>query len=291
MTITNLLVALLLTAPLLGAELHDPSFWQLMKKDGSAEHQQPGKGGGWTLFETLFTRYQQQKKPSLLEARVRIPHTIHFIWLGTPMPEFSRKMVESWKRFHPDWEVKIWTDKDLDTFGLKNRAAYDKSINWGEKSDIFRYEILYRYGGVYADAADFECLRSFDELHTTCDFYAGIAYGRRPIVYNGLIGCTPRHPIMKQCIKSIRVGKSDHSRWRIVCATGPYFLTKCMKKCLANDRLKQRQGVVVAFPTILFYPFPDALHTTYSSIEEVKKRFVCPEAFAIHYWKSSWDPN
>lgn len=274
---------------LFSVSLPETGFWDLMKRDNSKEHQQAIHSKGWILFKTLFYKYQKNKEALLKTHTTRIPHKIHLIWLGTPMPEFSRKMVETWKKIHPDWEVLLWTDADLPSFGLKNSAAYEKSTNWGEKSDIFRYEILYRYGGLYVDAADFECIRRFDELHDTCDFYVGIAYGKRSIVYNGLIGCRPHHPIMKRCINSIKIGNGDNSRWRIVKATGPLFLTKCMKASLADSTIKKKQGIVVPFPTIVFYPFPDVAHTQYSNIDNVKKEFLCPEAFAIHYWKSSWD--
>ncbi len=276
---------------LLGEAFPESPFWQLMKQDHSPEHQTARHSKGWRLFERLFTNYENQKDLLLKDAIPRIPHKIHLIWLGTPIPDFSRKMVESWKKTHPDWEVKLWTDADLPSFGLKNRAAYEKSNNWGEKSDIFRYEILYRYGGLYADAADFECLRRFDELHATCDFYTGIAYGRWPMVYNGLIGCRPHHPIMKRCVNSIKVGNGDQSRWRIVNATGPYFLTKCFMRSLADTTLKKRHGVVVAFPTFFFYPFPETFHALYSNTDDIKNEFAYPGAFAIHYWKSSWNVN
>ena len=228
-----LLFSLFVTAFLSG-EIHENAFWKLMKKDKSKEHQQILLSKNWKQLETLFMKYRHKKQKLLDENITRIPHMIHFVWLGTPLPDFSKKMIESWKKFHPDWEVKLWTDVDLETFDLKNREAYDKDTNWGEKSDILRYEILLRYGGVYVDAADFECIRSFNELHETCDFSVGIAHGKRGVDYNGLIGCSPNHPIMQECVDSITCGNGDNSRWRIVNATGPYFLTKCMKMVLAN---------------------------------------------------------
>ena len=40
---------------------------------------------------------------------------------------------------------------------MKNNFAFSQASNWGMKSDIFRYEILMKYGGVYIDT-DYECL-------------------------------------------------------------------------------------------------------------------------------------
>ena len=35
----------------------------------------------------------------------------------------------------------MWGDKDVEAFGLENREAYDAAGNFGEKSDILRYEV------------------------------------------------------------------------------------------------------------------------------------------------------
>ena len=40
---------------------------------------------------------------------------------------------------------------------LKNQKAYSMAKNWGMKSDILRYEILQKFGGVYIDT-DYECV-------------------------------------------------------------------------------------------------------------------------------------
>ena len=263
-------------------------FWRLMKKDASPHHQKRKTSKGWRLFEDSYARYLAAKNVLLQQNQARIPHKIHLIWLGTPMPDFSRTMVESWKTIHPDWEVKLWTDADIPSFKLKNQAAFDAASNWGEKSDILRYEILLREGGLYADAADFECLRRFDELHAACDFFAGVSYSKFSYVYNGLIGCRPNHPVMRRCVAAIKKGKGDHSRLRILKETGPMLLSKCLKAHLASHQSKK--DISVAFPTIIFYPFPEAARGSLPSIGLVKQQYVCPEAFAIHYWSSTWAP-
>jgi len=131
----------------------------------------------------------------------RIPKIIHQIWLGNPFPEKWLWLRETWLKNHPDWQYILWTEKEIEEFGLTNQKLYDQATNYGEKSDIARYEILYRYGGLYVDT-DFECIKSFDPLHHYCDFYAGTEYISRFITFNGLIGCRKHHPIMKNALKS-----------------------------------------------------------------------------------------
>lgn len=43
------------------------------------------------------------------------------------------------------------------------QKAFDAATNFGEKSDILRYEILEKHGGVYADV-DVACVQAFDSL-------------------------------------------------------------------------------------------------------------------------------
>lgn len=58
----------------------------------------------------------------------------------------------------------LWTDEHVARLPLFNRAEYDKATNYGAKSDILRYELLYVYGGVYVDC-DMQCIGSFERLH------------------------------------------------------------------------------------------------------------------------------
>ena len=93
-----------------------------------------------------------------------VPFIIHHIWLGSPLPEELARLRESWLSRHAhtsskhagpsqdgggnfcgegagEWEVRLWTDADVEAFGLENKEAYDAAGNFGQKSDILRYEV------------------------------------------------------------------------------------------------------------------------------------------------------
>ena len=61
----------------------------------------------------------------------------------------------------------LWTDEHVGRLRLFNQAAYDEATNYGTKSDVLRYELLYVYGGVYVDC-DMQCIGSFERLHQVC---------------------------------------------------------------------------------------------------------------------------
>lgn len=237
---------------------------------------------GLATFERLFKKYSQK---SILEvADYKIPKIIHFIWLGSPLPERCKPMVASWKKFHPGWQVRLWTDADVASFKMKNKKAFDQSHNWGEKSDIWRYEILDRFGGLYVDT-DFECVKPFDRIHQSCELFAGIAYGKEAGLYNGLIGTIPGHPIIKRCIESIKpsTGPKNNDSNRIMDETGPGLFTRCF---LA---LAQRfPGDVVPFPVTYFYSYPNYRRFDTSDQKKIKEKWLKKESYAVHYWAASW---
>jgi mannosyltransferase OCH1-like enzyme len=69
-------------------------------------------------------------------------------------PNFSR-LTESWKQ-QSGWEYRFYTDEDAANFLSTHfppevKQAYDDLIPGAFKADLFRYCILFIYGGVYAD--------------------------------------------------------------------------------------------------------------------------------------------
>src|SRR5439155_22420530 len=87
-----------------------------------------------------------------------IPRILHQIWVGPdPLPEEFARYRETWLQRHPEWEHHLWTENNLPP-DLRRPEAYERLRAPAERSDILRYEVLWRWGGVYGDA-DFECHR------------------------------------------------------------------------------------------------------------------------------------
>jgi Glycosyltransferase sugar-binding region containing DXD motif len=153
---------------------------------------------------------------------IRIPKVVHFIWLGPkPFPRESVENVRSWVAKHPDWTFNFWTDRQRPTPvpGMQTRMVQEfnfaqlwdcfaRSANYGEKSDLLRYEILCQEGGVYVDH-DVKCYKSFEMLNKAYDFYCGIdmpSTSSLPscvFTTNNLIGVRPGHPIVKHCMEMV----------------------------------------------------------------------------------------
>ena len=235
------------------------------------------KGKIFDLSERLYNEFTQYK---VISDEYRIPKQIHFIWLGSPLPERCKLMIESWRRFHPDWTITLWTDDEVESFNLFNIKEFRKAKNYGQKSDIWRYEILNRYGGVYVDI-DFECLQSFDTLHRSCEFYTGISRCGA-VILNGLIGSRANHPILEACIRSLKTTLRQADYTKIMEETGPYFFTKIIKRRALNSP----KGTIAIFPPSFFYSFPAIYRSNFSG--DVMQQFVTSDSMAVHYWSNSW---
>jgi hypothetical protein len=95
---------------------------------------------------------------------------IHFIWYGGDIPELNLQCIESWRVLFPDWNVIVWNQSDLDNIVIKHFPQVTDYVNrFGEfskneqriKNNMYRYIVVYLYGGFYCDV-DVMC---FKPLH------------------------------------------------------------------------------------------------------------------------------
>lgn len=311
-TLKALFLMLFLTHHCLTAGLADfkVDFNESMSTHGAHDLKYASNDPDWQLVEDLYNTnilndltYHQKPK---------IPKIVHHIWLGSNLPLYAIQYRLSWIKCNPGWTFVFWTDQPGNKFGdvtlnsfdelnqylknpnhkkyivmnvknvkLKNKRLYkEKARNWGEKSDILRYEILYNVGGLYVDT-DFECLQSFDDLHHCLDFYTGVSDTKGFSVYNGLIASAKYSPIMHKAISTLK--KNNH-RYGSLGFSGPGHFTKCFLQSIRaheNDDL-----AVVAFPVTFFYPWPSKFKDDRIVDPE---SWIVPESYGLHYWKGAWD--
>lgn len=181
------------------------------------------------FFRSIYEKDQTLVSPDLLQQK--IPKTFHFIWIGPKdFPKGSLNNLASWIEKHPEWVFKFWTDRSrplphpkiklerisndfLDTLNF----CYQNSDNYAEKSDILRYEILKKEGGVYIDH-DVICFNNLDSLIENHHFFCGLEPPHQPIgsssisICNNIIASVPDHPILESTIQKVkdrweRIGK------------------------------------------------------------------------------------
>lgn len=241
----------------------------------------------WNQMEKLYDNFRQS--PNIEQ---RIPKVIHLIWLGK-FPDHYKRVITKIKALHTDWEIKLWDETQIKNFGpLINQELYDTSDNLASKSDIFRYEILAKVGGIYMDL-DFDLVQSFQSL-LSLDFFAGVGHVDQPEIFNSIMGSVPNGDIIVNIVNGLKhrkaVRKTDISG--IMSSTGPYYISQVFFDYLQSRDLKNINAVI--FPTVYFFPYPAVQRhlTRYKEEEPSFKKFIYsyvrPETYCIHLWHTAW---
>lgn len=240
-------------------------------------------------FKDLYDK-NRQFYTNDVNAPTKIPKIVHQIWLGSNVPEKFHDWMHSWMKMN-GWEYKLWTDKEVKHFPLHNQNLFDNAKDYGEKSDILRYEILFKEGGVYVDI-DFECIKPyiFEQLNKSYDFYAGFEPVEHkqpkiasPLVGNAIIGCAAGHPILERLIADMNDHYKKNAKLWAVISTGPVYFTE---KIIQFNKTNDPRFINIFLPPTFFFPL------TYSEVrydyENSMKKLIKPESAAIHYWSGSW---
>ena len=256
---------------------------------------------------TLLERVWQENRPIKAPCVGNIPKIIHQIWLGPkPLPAYFAKFAQKIRELHPEWEYRLWTDKDLEHFDFSMNDLYEKSVNYGEKSDILRCEILLKMGGVYIDS-DFDFLKPLGPFVERYDFFAGcepphviIETDRMLLITNAIIGAVPNHPILQEWKRLIRI------HWKTAEETAKTPIEKVLKRTFFTFGDAVEYGLqadsknAIIFPATYFCPIkPKALKNVHKSQGSLRRYLKCfgrdttfcylnDEACAIHHFSASW---
>jgi len=177
-----------------------------------------------------------------------IPKIIHQIWIGeNKMPLlWMKSFYNDYLKAFPDWKYVLWTEKEIDKLNMINREIYDKEPTYWGKSDILRYELLFRFGGIYIDADSVwvnnknleECI--YEAKNTDLFFARSHCQGQ---IANGVIGSSPNHPFFKEIMDKIIPRYNSMINEHVAVKIGPVFITKILENY--NPTI---------FPPEYFYP-------------------------------------
>jgi mannosyltransferase OCH1-like enzyme len=191
-----------------------------------------------------------------------IPRTFHHIWLGPdPLPKDHRPWIESWKRHHPDWEHRLWTEKNLPDDPIRPEIL-ERLRAPVERADILRLEILYRHGGVYLDT-DLECLRPIDPVLEGEEF-VGVCHKAGRIT-NTAIAAAPDHPLLERALEEV---------WPME-----------MYWTSASERLKEVAGPLLLERIVVDYPEVKLLDPPVFFPATAEEREA---AIAVHHMARVW---
>ena len=207
-----------------------------------------------------------------------IPKVIHYCWFGrNPLSKLSKKCINSWKKYCPDYEIIEWNEDNFDINSNQYVKEAYEAQKWAFVSDYVRLYVLYYYGGIYADT-DAEFIKPMDEFlkypafsgfESNCDIPTAVMGAEKNNTWIGklLEYYDDKHFIMSD-------GTYDMTT-NVVTITN---ITKENYNIKLNDTTQCIEGVFILFPHDFFCP------KNYDTCE-IK---LTANTHAIHHFNGSW---
>ena len=171
-----------------------------------------------------------------------IPKLIHQTYKNHNLPETYKMCQTEIKRLHPDFEYRFYTDEDMDRLMKTEFPEYYDKFNelprMIMKIDMFRYFLMYKYGGLYADM-DYLMFNHFDMLNEEVVIPCNREYenGNPACLGNCFFASQPNHPFWRSLMDTLFTidrTKLDYAADKNidsnVLGTGPLFVFAMWKK-------------------------------------------------------------
>jgi mannosyltransferase OCH1-like enzyme len=201
---------------------------------------------------------KQKYKPSSSPKPPIIPKKIFQTWHSKDLPPKMQENIVNIQKQNPELEYFLFDDNDCADFikthfGTEVVDAYNKLIPGAYKADLWRYCVIYIYGGVYLDIK-YKCLDGFkfidimDREHFVLErpgFWKPGTHG----IYNALIIAKPGNPVFLDCIKQIVSNtQTDCYGFNRLYPTGPGLLGELYFGNI-NDNIKMFDNFEMVYNT------------------------------------------
>lgn len=194
-----------------------------------------------------------------------IPKIVHQFWEGEK-PEDIQQMMRSVRRFHPEWEIKLWNSKNI---GYPLNMDFDDLIskcqNYASLSNIVRLRAVHKFGGIWIDS-DCQVLKPLTPLLDHIAFAALqddlIINGVKGRICNACFGAEAGNGWVNwQIDRQAEMQDADAAKAIYIMSEAP------------------RDGVTI-LPTSYFFPW--------LWNDPIEKRVPKKESYMQHFWKGSW---
>ena len=180
----------------------------------------------------ILNYYNRLNKPFILKQNYNsiIPLHLYTCWHTKHLPHLMKSNYEYLIKSNPKITFHLYDENDCrefiqDNFDSDVLEAYDKLIPCSYKSDLWRYCILYKNGGIYMDIK-YRCVNGFKFIDLTEKEYFVRDYNINE-TYTALIVSLAGNQILYNCIRQI-VENVQNKYYGNGCLdpTGPGLLAK-----------------------------------------------------------------
>ena len=211
-----------------------------------------------------------------------IPRRIHYVWVGSKLPDHQRANIETWRVSNPDFEIVQWDEDNIDFSHPRIRDAYKAKL-WAKVADIARLMAISQQGGLYLDV-DFHLYRSLTPLlDKSCVLSFQAQPRSRDWVSNGMLAAEPGHWFIQKALEQVLTIPTAPLGFDRPTKYGPKLITRLLiEEGLAHydDAGVQLRDIYIC-PTRYFFPWPYG--------EPYQDDFIAQATYGMHMWEKSWE--
>ena len=191
-----------------------------------------------------------------------IPRILHFVWVGgKPLPKRYETNIETWRTHHPSWDLRLWKEVPGDVDWRWVTLCENRPT---QIADLLRVEMVYRHGGVYADADSFP-VRPIDSVIDGLDsFLVRNCFGD---IDNHVFGATKNHPWLAHVLRKVHTHYFPNDRIGLV---GANLFVRTAPLSYPKSRLFDF-GILNASPSAPLRPETVAVHAEDRSWKKTRR--------------------
>ena len=206
-----------------------------------------------------------------------IPKIIHYCWFGgKEKPEDVLKMIASWKKHCPDYEIKEWNETNFNIhLNRYTEEAYQQK-KWAFVSDVARLWALVHEGGIYMDT-DVEVIRPLDNLLANKAF---IGFEGTQWIGTNLMGTEPHNAFLQAFLEDYNHRNFTNQDGTLNQTTNVEEITSrfLTQHNLVRNGKQQQAGDFTVYPTDYFSPY-DYINGKVRTTDNT---------YSIHWFSQSW---
>ena len=206
-----------------------------------------------------------------------IPKIIHYCWFGgKEKPEDVLKMIASWMKHCPDYEIKEWNETNFNIhLNRYTEEAYQQK-KWAFVSDVARLWALVHEGGIYMDT-DVEVIRPLDNLLVNKAF---IGFEGTQWIGTNLMGTEPHNAFLQAFLEDYNHRNFTNPDGTLNQTTNVEEITSrfLTQHNLVRNGKQQQAGDFTIYPTDYFSPY-DYING---------KVRTTANTYSIHWFSQSW---
>lgn len=206
-----------------------------------------------------------------------IPHIIHYCWFGNgEKPAIVQECMASWRTYFPGWEIKEWNESNYDVNVIPYTAKAYSEKRWAFVSDYVRFDVLYKYGGIYLDV-DVEFIKPLSENILEKNAFTGFEY--TGIVAPGLIfAVSPKFCFLENVLNMFRNSQFSINPNGTFLTVNMQLTNLLKKEGLRVDNTMQTIAGITIYPSEYFCGYNTDIREP-----EITENTIC-----WHHYLGSW---